>query len=579
MRRKLCLMVMLLSLALLLACRKQAEPYPYRWVYAFGKDLATEQGFAELKAIADTCAAHGLNGIALPGGSGELVTKDQGYRDNLKALGDYCRERGIDLIPAMWSIGYGSGLGLDRNLAEGLPVRDALYLVKGGEARLAPDPAVEVPNGGFEELAGELPAGFLISPKAEGQVFVDREVVQAGKAALRFEPAGEQGDSVVAMLSREVAVQPGRCYVLSGWVRTEGISRRGDIFPLMVRGRDGRRLQFFIPKVDSTADWTRVELGFNSLDNAMVEVAVGAPASGGGRFWVDEVALREVGLVNVLRRPGTPVTVRGEADGIEYAEGEDFAAIADPQLDYRFDHEGPAIAILPGGRIKEGDRLRVSWYHAMTVYYEQVPVCMSEPALYEFWRQNAQLLQETLAPRYYMLNMDEIRMGGTCAACQARGIGMPEMLGQTITKQVELIREVNPAAQVFVWSDMLDPNHNAGPGWEPGSGFMTPDYYFHVNESYQGAWDYIPKDLVIVCWYLKVRDQSLAHFSGLGYRTMAGGYYDVDDLENCKDWLVSLDRTPGAGGIMYCSWSNKFELLDEFGDLASSHPAPQHPGK
>ncbi|HUU26841.1 MAG TPA: hypothetical protein VM123_03440 [archaeon] len=569
MYRKLALSAIFLSLTVLAACGKD-QAYPYRWVYAFGKNLSTDKGTEELLEIAKTCAGHGINGIALPGRIGQLSIKNPEYIANLKKVNDYCRQHGVDIIPAMWSIGYGSGLDYDKNLAEGLPVTDALFVVKGGEAWLAPDPAVRVANGGFEKIEGDFPAGFEPLAARGEVIFVDREVAKDGKASMRFEVAGEYPEES-ALLSQEVAVHPGRCYRLSGWVKTEGIESRGDVFPLIVKSRDGRRLQYYIPKVEATGDWTRVDLGFNSLGYDTVIVAVGAPASNGGRFWVDEISIGEVGLVNVLRRPGTPVIVKSDKDGTVYEEGADYAEIADPELNFRFDHQGPAIRILPGGKIRDGERLRVSWYHGLTVYYEQVTVCMSEPELYEFWARNARLIHETLAPRYYMLNMDEIRMGGTCEACRKRGISIAEMLGQTITKQVEIIHEVNPQAQVFIWSDMLDPNHNAGPR---AGGYMK-DYYYHVNQSYEGSWNYIPKDLVIVCWYHKMRDKSLPHFSGLGFRTMAGAYYDADDLENVKDWLVSLDKTPGASGIMYCSWSNKFGLLGDFGDLVSKHRRPQ----
>jgi hypothetical protein len=55
----------------------------------------------------------------------------------------------------------------------------------------------------------------------------------------------------------------------------------------------------------------------------------------------------------------------------------------------------------------------------------------------------------------------------------------------------------------------------------------------------------------------------------LGFKTLAGAYYDADDLENPKGWLESLDRTPGAMGIMYTTWENKYRLLADFGDLVS----------
>lgn len=144
---------------------------------------------------------------------------------------------------------------------------------------------------------------------------------------------------------------------------------------------------------------------------------------------------------------------------------------------------------------------------------------------------------------------------------------MGEILGDCITKGVEIIREVNPKAEVFIWSDMLDPNHNGGD--------RKGDHYYHVDQPFTGGWNHIPKELIIACWYHDMRRESLAHFSTLGFRTFACGYYDKDNLANDVTWLEALDKTPGAMGIMYTSWLNKYQLLAEFGNLTSlPRPAP-----
>ena len=55
-----------------------------------------------------------------------------------------------------------------------------------------------------------------------------------------------------------------------------------------------------------------------------------------------------------------------------------------------------------------------------------------------------------------------------------------------------------------------------------------------------------------------------------GFKTLAGAYYDGDDLrENVEGWLTSLDATPGARGIMYTTWQEKYKLLAAFGALVS----------
>jgi hypothetical protein len=199
--------------------------------------------------------------------------------------------------------------------------------------------------------------------------------------------------------------------------------------------------------------------------------------------------------------------------------------------------------------------LLVSFYHALPINRGQVTVCMSEPKTYDIWRQAARLVQQHVAPKKWFLSMDEIRAGGSCEACKARNLDMGRILGDCITRQVEMIRAVSPGAEVYCWSDMLDPNHNA-----------HGDYYL-VEGDFTGSWNHVPKDLIICCWYFNIRDKSLRFFSERGFRTLAGAYYDGDDLENCRGWLEAMRGIPNCRGIMYTTWQNKYALLGAFGDL------------
>jgi len=324
---------------------------------------------------------------------------------------------------------------------------------------------------------------------------------------------------------------------------------------------ENRALAPWDPNVPSTTDWTQITLGFNSFDHEQVRLYAGVWGGRAGRFWVDDLRIEEAGPVNLLRRPGTPVIVRDDKTGQVYEEGRDFEPVTDPRLTFRFDHSAPPIRLSPESRIRTGQTLRLDGYQGIAINRGQVSVCMSEPELYEIWQKQAELIHRHLAPKRYLLSMDEIRAGGSCQACKSRNLSMAEILGDCITRQVEILRRVNPEAEVFTWSDMLDPNHNA-----------HGDYYL-VEGDYTGSWKHVPKDLVIVCWYYDKRRPSLEHFSRLGFKTLAGAYYDGDTLDNPRGWLEALADTPGAVGIMYTTWQDKYELLAPFGDLVSGKPA------
>ena len=406
-------------------------------------------------------------------------------------------------------------------------------------------------NGGFEDRQGNLPAAFSIHG---GNVSLDTAVFHSGKASVRI--SDFNGASGEVYLAQNIRTTPHRCYRLRCQVRTEGVSPETR-FHFWAIAPDGRNLAYVELPMKATSGWNRMDWAFNSWYADQVSFRVGIADGKARSVWLDDLELQEVGLTNVLRRPGTPLAVRNEKTGELYQEGRDYAAIADPQLNFRWDHEGPSIHLPAGSRIRPGDRLRVDYFHSLSIYKNQVPVDMSEPEVYEIWKRQIPLIEKYLSPKKYFLSMDEIRIGGFCKACKDRHLSMQQILGDCVKRQAEMIRAVHPGAEVFIWSDMFDPNHNAR------------KQYYLIDGSFDGTWKYLPKNLEIACWYYEKRDLSLPFFSKLGYHTLAGAYYDADNLDNPKGWLKSLDRTPGAIGIMYTTWQNKYKLLPAFGDLVS----------
>jgi len=547
------------TLAIILGCLAalaavmwgESRLYRDRWVYV-STDLDSDQELARVEGLARTAGEHGLNGMLLSAGFDSLDLKSPEFLARLARLKTTCDQAHVEIIPAGFGVGYGGGvMAHDKNLAAGQPVRGARFVAREHEARFVADPPVKLANGDFEQPQGDLPAGFT----AHGaRAALDTTVSHSGKASVRFEDfSGPEGEVYIAQSLR---VHPYRCYRLRAWVKTEGAGPRMAIH-LVAHAPDGRGLSYMEPPLPETSDWHELTWGFNSWYADQVEVRAGVSDGKRGKVWMDDLAIEEVGLTNLLRRPGTPLKVRNEKTEVAYQEGRDFAPLADPQLDFAWDHEGPAIQLLPGGRIHAGDRLRVDYYHGTTIYRDQTGIDMSEPAVYEVWQHQIPLIEKYLSPKKYFLSMDEVRVGGFCEACRRRHLSMAEILGDCVTRQYKMIRAANPHTEVYVWSDMFDPNHNAR------------DKYYLIDGSFQGTWEHIPKDLVMACWYYEKRDLSLPFFSKLGYQTLAGAYYDADDLANPKGWLESLDRTRGAAGIMYTTWENKYQLLPAFGDLVS----------
>jgi len=535
----------------------QAQPYPDRWVFV-SRSLNKDQDVDDIRQIVRTASEHGLNGMLFSSGLDSLDLQSPDYFRRLSEVKGFCTQYNVEIIPCIFSVGYGGGaLAHDRNLAAGLLVNDALFVVKGQEANLVPDPPVQVVNGGFEQHQNDRFPGYTFID-GPGQIsFADTQVFKEGACSLRFSNPAAAGQWGHARVMQEVTVKPQRHYRISAWVKTQDLDppRAFAIQVLTEKGTLAPR-ELSIP---ATTDWRQVAADFNSKDYDKVRVYIGMWGWKGGMLWIDDIRVEEVGFLNVIRRPGTPVSVKSEDGKTLYEEGRDFARIEDPGLrPWDVWHQVPPLKLLPNSRITDGQRLRVSFYHAMAVGDSQVSLCMSEPKLYELWAQQARLLKQYLAPQKWLLSMDEIREGGSCAACQARNMTMAQILGDCISKQVRLIREVEPQAEVYIWSDMLDPNHNAH------------DNYYLVEGDFSGSWAHVPRDLIITCWYYEKRNDSLPFFANLGFRTLAGAYYDGDTLDNPRGWLESMKSIQGCRGIMYTTWQDKYQLLPAFGDLVTA---------
>src|SRR5206468_3730138 len=125
------------------------------------------------------------------------------YFKNVARVKDAAAAAKIEIIPTVFPVGYSDGLlAHDPNLAEGLPVRDAPFVVKGREAVLASG----APPAGPRGRAGQ-PAADLL----RGRVEADAGLA-AGRRGVQ-QPRRDGGDRlrrpVGQPVRRDVAGRPG----------------------------------------------------------------------------------------------------------------------------------------------------------------------------------------------------------------------------------------------------------------------------------------------------------------------------------------------------------------------------------
>jgi hypothetical protein len=462
------------------------------------------------------------------------------YFRNVERVKKLAAELKLEIVPGVFPIGWSNSLlGHDSNLAEGLPVRDALFVVKNGEARLQADPAVNLP-GSFKDL------------KRFG--YHDEFVASDGEAVKIADPNGRIGRVITS-----VKVAPFRQYHISARIKTQDFHGTPEI---KVIGGE-RTLNYNDLGVKPTQDWTTHHTIFNSLDHNEVNIYFGSWNGGKGTVWYSDPKLEEVGLVNVLRRPGAPLVVRRDADveNKPLVEGRDFERIADPHLgnnpwagEYDVWHEAPTIHT----KLPEGSRLRVSYYHPMVIYGGSVMIALSEPRTLELLRDHARRVHAAFGAKTYFMEHDEMRIFNWDDASDRRHLDAGAVLAANIKACTQILLDINPSGQIYVWSDMFDPQHNA-----------VKDYYL-VRGSLVGSWEGLDPRVNIANWNFGHRDESLKFFAVRGHHQLIAGYYD-GPLDNLTRWLDSAAKSPNVDAVMYTTWQGNYNDLERFAEVVMGH--------
>ncbi len=536
---------------------------PHRWVYC-AINLQVDENVPRLEQLMTRAAAAGYNGVLLADFKFHVLDRvPQRYFANVKRIRQKADELKLEIIPAVMPIGYSEGILIhDPNLAEGVPVREQLLVVEGKTARIEPDPPVALDGGDFERATQNKFAGWDFQDLIGRASFQDGEVKHGGNSSLRMHSVGTaEGEAKNCRVMKSVKVSPYRQYHLSVWMKTRKFDAHSSV-RLFAMGADGQVLSHSNLGVKETQDWTQHHVLFNSLEHDEVRVYCGVWGGKNGTLWLDDLAIEETAFVNLLRRPGCPLVLAPNGGGTKLIEGRDFDSLHDPKLGNvpspgSFDvyHDPPKPGFRDVAALRDGDRLRVSYYHALTIYDGQVACCLSEPKVFELLKTEVAGVQRLLEPKGFMMSHDEIRVAGWCAACQKPKRTAGKLLAENVRRCVEIIREANPRAAIYVWSDMFDPAHNA------------VDKFYLVNGSWSGSWEGLSKDknkhVTIVNWNHGNAAKSLRFFAKRGHRQILAGYYDGSP-RSIADWLGTAGDSSNLDGVMYTTWRQRYDDLESF---------------
>lgn len=522
-----------------------------RWLFYPGFCL-TEEDLATSRSVVDKAAAVGMNGMIIKGVDG-LVWQNERQRVCLRRLGEYGREKGVSVIPQCWSVGLGTMTWHYPDLVETTPVRDMAFKVSGNTIVSAKEP-VAIANSELREYDLEKNTFAHWWNEKPGLVsFVDVAGGHDGKPAVRFEPSPEKNSDRHSRLYQEVRLKPNRCYRVAAWVRGVDVQMNFHPIQLWVNARraDGTNPRVAVRGLSlerEDCSWHRLSVDFMTAAMGCAQLTIGSWNAQSGKIWISDITLEEIGITELSRRKGAPRTLRNADTGIIYTEGRDWTLADTKNGEEIFFNRPEGSAIRPGDRLffdcfvtsRGGNKFGCS-------------TCMSDPRLAECFVKSARAIEDTLHPDAWLLSVDEVWNGGTCELCRARKESMAQIYGACLTQMRDAIRAVSPNSEIYAWSDMLDPNHNA----REGIGACA--------SSFEGSIDFVPKDLNLMLWYGDALEKSAPFFAERGRKFMGSVCCDGRDSgKTIRHWKDALSPYPELRGFMYTTWIKDYTKVDEF---------------
>jgi len=567
-----------LSVVVLLSLSASGAEIKEKWVMYGANFMQDGSADALISVMRDAKAAGATNMYVDDPQFGFINDLPPKYLANVKRVRDEADKISIEIAPGCFPFGYSGGyLVQDLNLAAGIPVRNARFMVKNGAASPDSSSAPTIPNPGFDEADQNGPVGWTILAAAGKNMDLDKKTKHSGAASLAMYnlnalPAEAKGQCRVW---QDLKVEPFQYYHLSMWIKSQGVRAEAEDYLVITSSGGKRRNCYTNLGVRPTQDWTLHEVTFNTLEGTSINLSIGVSDAGGGTIWFDDVKLEPAGLCNVLRSATKPFIVTSADGSVTYEEGKDFAPVADPNLgkgpesdSYYIHfptfswHQGPAIKLLPGSRIKDGDRLLVSFYHTHKVYNDQVLVAFEDPKVYELMDKQIRGLVKAFGTKSFYMRYDEIRIAGWEEQPGGAHLTPGQLLAANVSRGVQIIRKYAPDARIYVWSDMFTPLHNARKVDGPG--------YYLCNGDFYGAWEGLPRDVVIVNW--GQGREGLAWFADRGCRQIISASGDGEPQQSVRSAVTASKGVPNVIGIMYTSWSKNYRGIGEFFKAVNAWP-------
>lgn len=532
-----------------------------------GTEASSPSNVAAIEASINQAISYGYTGVAFYEQSFTLMNSPNWTAQQtvyLQEVVTYARSKGLKTIVLAAPYGYSdNALATNLNWAEGQHVTGSQFTVNASKTQLVPVNSFSgLANPGFES---GMSAWFNIGDPNLG---IDTTTFHSGTASGVITNATGN-----ARFYQVLNVTPWRQYHVRYWMKTQSFS--GDAMISVYDASSGLSLYSIPIEPPATQDWTELDFIFNSRSTTQPALYFGVWGGSTGTVWFDDLYMEETSLVYVLRRPGTPLSIYSATNpAMVYQEGLDVNAISDPVISrnagYTNQYHAPTTVTLPSTtRLAAGQTVAIDYYAVEPILPEgDVGMCLTDTGPQGWLQDNARALTSAFSSSGtgYMLSYDEMRHMNSCATCKAKNMTPGQLLAWHMGQTYNLFQSLAPGAQMYAWSDMFDPFHNA-----------VPDYYY-VEGNIAGSWAGLPPKITIMNWNLWNLTNSLTWFSGLNsqqptpYRQIIAGYYDSGDGNAAANQeLAAAQGIPGVAGLMYVTWGGDYSQLQAFANAVKTN--------
>ncbi len=469
-----------------------------------------------------------------------------------------CRKHCVEPVPELQSLGWGHLVqAIDPRTAEGVTASKLPLTARHGEL-CAEDhpipPPAPIVNAGFEESAeGSIP-GWALESAGDG-IRVDNEVKHEGRNSLRIHL-----DNKGTMRAwQDVDYQPGERCELSCFIKTQDVNGAGayiEVYGLEASGDLGKLLKSAPWKL-GTGDWQQTPAEFETKQYSRLRVYLRIQDAI-GTAWFDDVMVKGLPvfkpLDHAILTEAAPMLITDASEKVPFQEGKDYQI-----SDQNFMKSGKPlhITLLPGGKIKEGDRVLATFTYAPP---DSITCCPSEPIYQALLKTSLQTVIRELKPNYLHIGHDEPRVLNRDLRCTNRHLSNAELFVDDIKRMRDYALEADPNIRLMMWDDVISPHHNA-----PALGM-------------EKAAEMLPRDIIQCLWWYdypdpkQIVENKARFFLDLGFEVTGSPWFNPD---NAKHWARVLgehrEKTPQALGILYTSWGevpDPWKALDTAAECA-----------